>query len=92
MAIYVGVSPGDIPRNAPLLRRFFDALLNVNTSTTPEQDPSCVGAARYVDVGRLRRDYRHCKALLMVGRTAISIITAQEADIAMERFVWSRIS
>ena len=40
MAIYVGVSPGDIPRNAPLLRLFFDALLNVNTSTTPEQDPT----------------------------------------------------
>jgi len=40
MAIYVGVSPGDIPRNAPLLRLFFDALLNVNTSTTPGQDPT----------------------------------------------------
>lgn len=40
MAIYVGVSPGDIPRNAPLLRLFFDSLLNVNTSKTPDQDPT----------------------------------------------------
>ena len=40
MAIYVGVSPGDIPRNAPLLRLFFDSLLNVNTSKTPDQDSS----------------------------------------------------
>ena len=28
------------PRNAPLLRLLFDALLSVNTSKTPEQDPS----------------------------------------------------
>jgi type IV secretion system protein VirD4 len=40
MSIYVGVSPGDIPRNAPLLRLFFDSLLSVNTSKTPAQDPS----------------------------------------------------
>lgn len=40
MAIYVGISPGDIPRNAPLLRLFFDSLLSVNTSQTPEQDPT----------------------------------------------------
>ena len=40
MAIYIGVSPGDVPRNAPLLRLLFDALLSVNTSKTPEQDPS----------------------------------------------------
>ena len=37
---YVGVSPGDIPRNAPLLRLFFDSLISVNTSKTPAQDPS----------------------------------------------------
>ena len=40
MSIYVGVSLGDIPRNAPLLRLFFDSLLSVNTSKTPEQDPT----------------------------------------------------
>jgi type IV secretion system protein VirD4 len=40
MSIYVGVSPGDVPRNAPLLRLFFDALLSVNTSKTPQQDPT----------------------------------------------------
>jgi type IV secretion system protein VirD4 len=40
MSVFVGVSPGDIPRNAPLLRLFFDSLLSVNTSKTPGQDPS----------------------------------------------------
>ena len=40
MAIYIGVSPGDVPRVAPLLRLLFDALLSVNTSKTPEQDPT----------------------------------------------------
>ncbi len=40
MAIYVGISPGDLQRNAPLLRLFFDSLLNVNTSKTPDQDSS----------------------------------------------------
>jgi hypothetical protein len=34
------LSSGDIPRNAPLLRLFFDSLLNVNTSRTPDQDPT----------------------------------------------------
>ena len=34
------MSPGDIPRNAPLLRLFFDSLISVNTSKTPAQDPS----------------------------------------------------
>jgi type IV secretion system protein VirD4 len=40
MSVYIGVSPGDIPRNAPLLRLLFDALLSVNTTRTPEQDPT----------------------------------------------------
>jgi type IV secretion system protein VirD4 len=40
MTIYVAVAPGDIPRMAPLLRLFFDQLVNLNTVTTPQQDPS----------------------------------------------------
>jgi type IV secretion system protein VirD4 len=60
MAIYVGVSPGDIPRNAPLLRLFFDALLNVNTSTTPEQDrtlriPALILLDEFAQLGRMDR-------------------------------------
>ena len=40
MTIYVGVAPGDIEAMAPLLRIFFDAVLNQNTTRTPHQDPS----------------------------------------------------
>jgi type IV secretion system protein VirD4 len=40
MTIYVAVSPGDIPRMAPLLRLFFDQLMNLNTVATPQQDPA----------------------------------------------------
>ena len=43
MAIYIGVSPGDIPRNAPLLRLFFDALLNVNTIEDAGTGPDAQG-------------------------------------------------
>ena len=38
MTIYVAVAPGDIPRMAPLLRLFFDQLINLNTVKTPQQD------------------------------------------------------
>ena len=60
MSIYVGVSPGDIQRNAPLLRLFFDALLNVNTTATPEQDetliiPTLVMLDEFVQLGRMDR-------------------------------------
>ena len=40
MTIYVAVAPGDIPRMAPLLRLFFDQLVNLNTVKTPQQDAS----------------------------------------------------
>ena len=40
MTIYVAVAPGDIPRMAPLLRLFFDQLVNLNTVRTPQQDVS----------------------------------------------------
>ena len=40
MTIYVAVAPGDIPRMAPLLRLFFDQLVNLNTVNTPQQDPN----------------------------------------------------
>jgi type IV secretion system protein VirD4 len=40
MTIYVAVAPGDIPRMAPLLRLFFDQLINLNTVKTPQQDSS----------------------------------------------------
>jgi type IV secretion system protein VirD4 len=60
MAIYVGVSPGDMPRNAPLLRLFFDSLINVNTSKTPEQDTSLTVPAlllldEFAQLGRMDR-------------------------------------
>jgi type IV secretion system protein VirD4 len=60
MAIYVGVSPGDIPRNAPLLRLFFDSLINVNTSKTPEQDsalsvPVLLLLDEFAQLGRMDR-------------------------------------
>jgi len=38
MTIYVAVAPGDIPRMAPLLRLFFDQLINLNTVKTPQRD------------------------------------------------------
>ena len=74
MAIYVGVSPGDIPRNAPLLRLFFDALLNVNTSTTPEQDPSLkvptlILLDEFAQLGRMDRLAHACS---MSGATAFA--------------------
>jgi type IV secretion system protein VirD4 len=60
MAVYVGASPGDIPRNAPLLRLFFDSLLNVNTSQTPEQNaalkiPALLLLDEFAQLGRMDR-------------------------------------
>jgi type IV secretion system protein VirD4 len=60
IAIYVGVSPGDIQRNAPLLRLFFDSLINVNTSKTPEQDstlkvPVLLLLDEFAQLGRMDR-------------------------------------
>jgi type IV secretion system protein VirD4 len=40
MSLYVTVSPAAIERLAPLLRLLFGALVNFNTDTTPQQDPS----------------------------------------------------
>jgi type IV secretion system protein VirD4 len=40
MTIYVVVSPRDIGWTKPLLRLFFDQLINLNTDLTPQQDPS----------------------------------------------------
>jgi type IV secretion system protein VirD4 len=40
MTIYVTVQPGNIPRMRPLLALFFDALINLNTDATPEEDPT----------------------------------------------------
>lgn len=40
MTIYVRVQPGNIPRMRPVLALFFDALVNLNTDVTPEEDPS----------------------------------------------------
>ena len=40
MTIYVAVAPGDVPRMAPLLRLFFDQLVNLNTVNTPQLDPN----------------------------------------------------
>jgi type IV secretion system protein VirD4 len=60
MSIYIGVAPGDIARVAPLLRLFFDAVLNVNTSKTPQQDPNlCIPTLLLMDefaqLGRMDR-------------------------------------
>jgi type IV secretion system protein VirD4 len=40
MTVYVVVAPGNIPRLRPLLRLFFDQLINANTDVTPQQDPA----------------------------------------------------
>jgi type IV secretion system protein VirD4 len=40
MTIYVTVQPGNIPRMRPLLALFFDALINLNTDATAEEDPT----------------------------------------------------
>lgn len=40
MTIYVVVAPGDIEWLRPLLRLFFDQLINLNTDVTPKQDRS----------------------------------------------------
>jgi type IV secretion system protein VirD4 len=40
MTIYVSVSPGNMPRLRPLLRLFFDQLVNLNSDRTPAQDPT----------------------------------------------------
>jgi type IV secretion system protein VirD4 len=40
MTIYVTVQPGDIPRLMPLLRLFFDQVIQVNTRAMPRHDPS----------------------------------------------------
>ena len=40
MTIYVSVAPGNISRLRPLLRLFFDQLVNLNSDRTPAQDPT----------------------------------------------------
>jgi type IV secretion system protein VirD4 len=60
MSIYIGVAPGDIARVAPLLRLFFDAVLNVNTSKTPQQDqsfriPALMLMDEFAQLGRMDR-------------------------------------
>ena len=40
MTIYVAVAPGNIPRLRPLLRLFWDAVVNLNTDATPQEDPT----------------------------------------------------
>jgi type IV secretion system protein VirD4 len=40
MTIYVTVQPGNLARMRPILALFFDALINLNTDVTPEQDPT----------------------------------------------------
>jgi len=60
MSIYIGVAPGDIARVAPLLRLFFDAVLNVNTSKTPQQDqglriPTLLLMDEFAQLGRMDR-------------------------------------
>lgn len=40
MTLYVTVAPGNIPRMRPLLRLLFEQFVNLNTDTTPEEDPS----------------------------------------------------
>lgn len=40
MTIYVSVAPGNIPRLRPLLRLFWDQVINANTDATPEEDPT----------------------------------------------------
>jgi type IV secretion system protein VirD4 len=60
LSIYIGVAPGDIARVAPLLRLFFDAVLNVNTSKTPQQDqsfriPALMLMDEFAQLGRMDR-------------------------------------
>jgi type IV secretion system protein VirD4 len=40
MTVYVRVAPGNIARMRPLLALFFDALVNLNTDATAEEDPT----------------------------------------------------
>lgn len=40
MTIYVSVSPSNMPRLRPLLRLFFDQLVNLSSDRTPAQDPT----------------------------------------------------
>lgn len=40
MTIYVGVNGGDLEKFRPLLNLFFEQLINENTRTLPEHDPS----------------------------------------------------
>lgn len=40
MTIYVTIAPGNIPRMRPVLRMLFDQAVNLNTTGTPQQDPT----------------------------------------------------
>jgi type IV secretion system protein VirD4 len=56
--IYVAVAPGNIPRLRPLLRLFFDQLINANTDATPQQDrtlttPCLVMLDEFARLGRM---------------------------------------
>jgi len=40
MTVYVAVSPANLQNLRPLLRLFFDQVINANTDATPEEDPT----------------------------------------------------
>jgi type IV secretion system protein VirD4 len=58
MTIYVSVAPGNISRLRPLLRLFFDQLVNLNSDRTPAQDstikvPVLVMMDEFARLGRM---------------------------------------
>jgi type IV secretion system protein VirD4 len=58
MTIYVSVAPGNISRLRPLLRLFFDQLINLNSDRTPDQDetlqvPVLVMLDEFARLGRM---------------------------------------
>lgn len=40
MSIYLGISPADLPQASFIINLFFDQLINLNTRTLPQQDPT----------------------------------------------------
>lgn len=97
MTIYVIVSPSDIGWLKPLLRIFFDQLINLNTDVTPEQDPSLkhqilVLLDEFVRLGRIdslahaaqySRGYGARIAYVVQNKAQVSIIYGRDgtADI-----------
>jgi hypothetical protein len=86
MTTHMAVAPGDIPRMAPLLRLFFDQLINLNTLKMPQQDPGLsVQTLVLLDEIRAPRSRRQplaCRAVCSRQWAEVALCRAEQSAAA----------